>query len=144
MGKEKRYAIDHDRLKSAIKKTGKSMRKASVEIGCAGNYLAQAGFKGFTTKQTLVALNTQFGISYEEIKPVKNKETQPDRSYIKQLIPETNDERWFDVISEIKMIGIHLNTSTQQYDEIIDLLIRQNALLAELVEMWKPDTSKAC
>ncbi len=75
---------------------------------------------------------------------LKTPEKECTDDWKKELIPSTEVERWFDLISEVKMIGIHLNTSTQQYDEIIDLLIRQNALLAELVELWKPDTSKAC
>ena len=65
-------------------------------------------------------------------------------TYVKELIPDTEAKRWFEVLATLSLIEKGLNQQAQQRDEIIDLLIRQNSLLADLLETWKPEMQKAC
>ncbi len=43
-------------------------------------------------------------------------------NYVKELVPKTDDEKYFDISSSLNMLQILIDQTIQQNDEIIDLL----------------------
>ena len=141
MNRQKRYGIDGERLKEAIRNTGYSLRDASKEIGYAPNFFSQVCGRRYTSKSVLTALEKHFDISYADIKPLTNTNKRSENN-VKQLIPETDEQKYFEVISALNLIGKSIQSQQQQIDEVIDLLIRTNVLMGDLLEVWKPSATK--
>lgn len=116
--------VDKEKLKEAIKKSGKSLRKASIEMGYGENYLGKAGKQGKLTKASMNLLTALYGIKVADIeateKPAEQeqeKPAKPVKAKEEKVVDQSPSEE--SIMNELKMMNTTLTAELKKTNETL-------------------------
>lgn len=113
--------VDKEKLKEALKKSGKSLPKASLEMGYSKNYLSDAARRGTLRSSAMTLLTQMYGIKAGDIEaPEVPPPAEPKAE--KPTTQEEHNDSDASVLKELKRMNSKLDKTNETLISIAKLL----------------------